>query len=195
VTQTAPTKTKKPLWKRWWLWVLVALVVIIAISATGGGDDAGSGSGGAVSDPAGAPAADAPAEAAQRFPGQTENDTVADGGQTITVDDVAITATPMAPGDDTIGATLCTTVTVVNGSDEQVSYNPFEFTLQDPAGAARNSTFGGSDTLLNSGELAPGGTVTGDVCFDATEQGGMHALIHEPVFSFSDERAVWVTTL
>lgn len=33
------TKTKKPLWKRWWLWATVA-VVIIAIATSGGADEA-----------------------------------------------------------------------------------------------------------------------------------------------------------
>ena len=60
---------------------------------------------------------------------------------------------------------LCLTVTHVNNDKHALSFNIFEWKLQDPNGVARSmSIFGDND--LGSGELAPGGTVTGDVCFE-----------------------------
>lgn len=206
-TATAPPK--RPFYKKVWFWLLVIVVLIIAIASSSSGGDGDSG--GTVSDPSpsvSAPSADSPAPdpaetpapepepEGPTFPGQQDADTVADGGQTITLDDVAITATPLEITQGQFGGPYSvTTVTIVNDSDEQIDFNPFSFTLQDPAGASRDGTFGCSDTMLNSGSLAPGGTVTGDVCFDATGQPGVHALIFEPLFSFNSDRAVWLTTL
>jgi hypothetical protein len=180
-------KKKKPIYKRIWFWLLViVLVIIIAVSAGSGGDDAAvSGNGDTTSDSGSAPAGPS-------FQGQQEGDTSAEPGQTITLDDVAITSTALVAGDATLGSTLCTTVTIANNSDDQVSFNSFEYTLQDPAGAIRNATFLGSDTLLSSGDLATGGTVTGDVCFDDAAATGTYAVIYAPAFSFSSDRAVWV---
>jgi hypothetical protein len=181
-------KKKKPIYKRIWFILLVAIVlIIIIVQATSGGDDAASvsGSGDSSSDSGEAPAG-------PTFQGQTEKDTSAEPGQTITLDDVAMTSTALVDGDATLGATLCTSVTIANNGEDQVSFNSLEWTLQDPSGAIRNTTFMGSDTLLSSGDLAPAGTVTGDVCFDATGAAGTYAVIYAPTFSFSDDRAVWV---
>jgi len=180
-------KKKKPIFKRIWFWLLVIVLVIIVAAVAGGGDDATvSGNGDPGSDGQAAPAGPS-------FQGQQESDTSAEPGQTITIDDVAMTSTALAPGDATFGATWCTSVTIVNNGQDQVSFNSLEWTLQDPAGAIRNTGFAGSATPLNSGDLAPAGTVTGDVCFDdTTGAAGTYAVIYAPAFSFSDDRAVWV---
>lgn len=181
-------KKKKPIYKRIWFILLAAIVLIFIIVQATGSDDAAtvSGTGDSSPDSGAAPAG-------PTFQGQTDKDITAEPGQTITVDEVAITSGPLAEGDTMFGPTLCTNVTIVNNGDDSQSFNPFDYKLQDPAGASRDTTLGGSDTLLNSGELAPGGTVTGDVCFDnATGAAGQYALIYAPSFSFSDERAVWV---
>ena len=131
------------------------------------------------------------------FQGQQQGDTVAEAGQSITLDDVVTTATPLAEG-QMLGTTavLCSTVTIVNNGDDAASFNGgFDWKLQDPQGAARGTTLGGSDALLSAGELAPGGTVSGDVCFDnPTGAPGQYAVIYEPAFSVSGDRAVWVNT-
>jgi hypothetical protein len=192
VPQGYELKKKKPIYKRVWFWLLAIIVLIIVITVASGGGDEPTVSGGA-SNGGDSTGGDSAAPAGPTFQGQQEGDITAEPGQTITVDDVAITSTPLAEGDATFGPTLCTTVTIVNNSDESVSFNPFDYKLQDPAGASRDTTLGGSDTLLNSGELAPAGTVTGDVCFDnPTAATGQYAVIYEPAFSFSGDRAVWV---
>lgn len=184
-------KKKKPIYKRIWFWLLAIVAVAIVATVSGGGDDkptvSGSGSSGGDS---AAPAA------GPTFQGQTEDDTTAEPGQTITIDDVAITASPLFDGDNTFGATLCSTITIVNDSSNSESFNLFDYNLQDPNGATRQIGMGGSGTELNSGELAAGGgTVTGDVCFDnATAMTGTFALTYAPAFSLSNERAVWVST-
>lgn len=188
-------KKKKPIYKRVWFWLLaIVVLIIIAAAVGGGGGDEPTVSGEAAS-PGGA-ASDAPAADAPTFQGQQEGDTVAQAGQSITLGDVVTTTTPLVEGDATLGPTLCSTVTIVNNGEDQASFNgAFEWALQDPQGASRNTTLGGSNSLLSAGELAPGGTVTGDVCFDnPTAAPGQYAVIYEPAFSFSGDRAVWVNT-
>ncbi|MCW2620286.1 MAG: hypothetical protein JWR28_3435 [Modestobacter sp.] len=191
-------KKKKPIYKRVWFWLLVIVLVIIVATVAGGGGSDPTVSGGSASASASASASSdasgsSAAPAGPTFQGQTKKDTTAEPGQTITLDDVAITSAALVDGDDTFGPTLCTNVTIVNNGKDSQSFNPYDYKLQDPAGASRDTTLGGSDNLLSSGDLAPGGTVTGDVCFDnKTAASGTYALIYAPAFSFSSERAVWV---
>ena len=179
-------KKKKPIWKRWWFWVLaiIALIVIVSVASSSSSGDSSDGVSGGTS----AGGDDAPA--GPTFQGQQDSDLSAEPGQTITLDEVDVTATPLATGDAFGTPVLCSTVTLVNGGDDAASFNTFDFTLQDPAGAARNPTFGGTEDDLGSGELAPGGTASGDVCFEGGAEPGQYALIYEA--TFSSDRAVWV---
>jgi hypothetical protein len=103
-----------------------------------------------------------------------------------------MTAAPLVQG-EAFGTTpvVCSAVSIVNGSDESVSFNPFYFELQDPAGASRSTTIGGSDSLLGSGDLAPGGTVAGDVCWEDPGAPGQHVIIHDALWG---DRSAWVQT-
>ena len=91
---------------------------------------------------------------------------------------------------------VCSTVTVVNTGGSAVSFNGgVDWKLQDPDGVARDTTPGGTDTLLGSGELAPSSAVARDVCFDNTAGApGQYALIYTPAFAPSGDRAVWLST-
>ena len=59
-------------------------------------------------------------------------------------------------------------VTITNNGDEKISYNPFDFKMQNSQGNITNHTFTtvNNDTSLNSGELAPGGKVSGTIAFE-----------------------------
>ena len=66
-----------------------------------------------------------------------------------------------------------------------------DWKLQDPAGAIRRISLG-SDNDLSSGELAPGGTVSGQVCFDAKSGAqGTWTVIYEGGI-FGSENLSWV---
>ncbi len=135
--------------------VLVS-VVACTFAVSGGGSD---------------PAPTAPGTAAPEpnaDPSPAEDDLTGNAGETITMGEVAITSTPLVTGTSGYTETLCTTATIVNSGDEAVPFNPLYWKLQDPQGAARTATFTPGETGMSSGELAPGGTVTGDVCFEDT---------------------------
>src|SRR5512132_1708664 len=60
---------------------------------------------------------------------------------------------------------LCSQVSYVNASGEEQNYNPFDWKLQDPNNNIVNATYSGEKDL-NSGSLAAGGKVAGNVCFE-----------------------------
>lgn len=183
--------------KRFILLLLLAAIITIAVATGGGGEDGATTTTEEAAAPSGA-ASEAPAEVAPAFPGATENDVVAQAGEQVDADGVQITAGPLTAGDDTFQKTLCSTVSYNNGSGEPASFNgAFDWKLQDPNGVILMNTFGGSDNALNSGELAPGGTLTADVCFTApaTQTPGQYVVLLDPAFSFSSDRIAWLNTL
>ena len=62
------------------------------------------------------------------------------------------------------------TVTYTNGGSSEASFNVYDWKAQDTQGAQRSHTYysGGNVVSLGSGTLAPGGTVTGAICFDGS---------------------------
>ena len=178
-------KKKKPIFKRVWFWLLVILVVIIIASVSGGGGGSSTSTSGSATTESASNSGGAAA------PAKAKTDVAA--GETVTMDDVQVTSTPLTPVKPQYSNSgyLCTTVTYLNGGKDSASFNTFDWKLQDPQGASRDATFGGSDKTLNSGDLAPGGTASGDVCFDdATGASGTYKVIYSASF-WDDTKATW----
>jgi hypothetical protein len=79
-------------------------------------------------------------------------------------------------------------VTIRNLGKDEVSYNPFDFKVQDANGAQESSTFASLDDSLSSGTLAPGGKVTGSIPFEVPI-GDEAKLIFQPSF-WNNQRIV-----
>jgi len=79
-------------------------------------------------------------------------------------------------------------VTIRNLGKNEVSYNPFDFKVQDANGAQENSSFASLDDSLNSGTLASGGKVTGSMAFEVPV-GDQAKLIFQPTF-WNSQRVV-----
>ena len=130
------------------------------------------------------------------FPGKQSGDVVGKAGDTIDDDGVKVTATTVAAGDATLGPTACSTITITNGSKNNLDVNALDFTLQNPAGAISNSGFLGSSNHLSSSTLIAGGSVSGDVCFDTdVSAGGQYVLLYKPTLSLFGHRRAWVNNL
>lgn len=130
------------------------------------------------------------------FPGKQSGDVVGKAGDTIDDDGVKVTATTVAAGDATLGPTACSTITITNGSKNNLDVNALDFTLQNPAGAISNSGFLGSSNHLSSSTLIAGGSVSGDVCFDTdVSAGGQYVLLYKPMLSLFGHRRAWVNNL
>lgn len=189
----AQRKALRPWYRRPKL--LLALVLALAafgvIAGVASGGSSSTDNAPTVTGPTGGPTAETPAAS---FPGQQDDDTVAQAGETITADQIAYTAAPLAAGEP-FGSeqVVCSTVQLVNNGTETTSYNQFEWKLQNPGGSITSPTIAAGN-LLTSGELAPGGTVSGDVCFTGSlTNPGTYVLFHESIASFSGDREAWVS--
>ena len=130
------------------------------------------------------------------FPGMQRSDVVGNAGEMIDDDGIQVTATPVSAGDATLGPTACSTITITNGSKNTLDVNALDFTLQDPAGSITNSGFLGSSNHLSASKLIAGGSVSGDVCFDAdVSAGGQYVLLYKPTLSLFGHRRAWVNNL
>lgn len=197
-----PPPPKKP---RLGLGARIGLIVL-AVLVVGAIGDAGSDaetteaadSTPAVRQPADAAAPARPAPPAEPeipdFAGAREGDVAGAPDSPLRVDDVMLSATALTKGDSTFSQTLCTRVSYRNGSAESISYGPFDWSLQNPRGSIVSLTFfGGADSQLSSGELAPNGTVEGDMCFeDENASKGDYVLLYDPPSFFTQERAAWI---
>jgi hypothetical protein len=179
-------KASRPWFKKKRFWVLGIIVLLVLISAlSGGGDDTSATSSGSASDTS--------QNTAPEFPGAQSTDVVGSTGDELALGAVEVSASALTVGDDVFGPTLCSEVDLNNNSEETVDFSAYDWKLQAPSGTIGNVTLAGSDRQLSTGEIAPGGTATGDVCFDAeTAESGQYVVLYEPIFSFFSDRAAWV---
>ena len=218
-----PPRPKKPLWERWWfiaLAVFLALVVIGSVagggnkrvaaraSATPGGnesaatqenqapaqqaapaptiDSGGSGAAAGSGDPT----------STTTYNGIQKGDVAVNAGESITAKGVTITSSALVSGNDVLGPTACTGVTIQNNSGKELDFNIMEFKLLSPSGTIVNTGFAGSHNIIQPGALIDGGSTSGDVCFDTDlAGGGQFVVLYEPLFSSSQQREAWVNNL
>jgi hypothetical protein len=116
-------------------------------------------------------------------------------GQTADREGLQITAGPLKKVKPQFGnALLCSQVSYVNTSGEEQNYNPFDWKLQDPNNNIVNATYSGEKDL-NSGSLAAGGKVAGNVCFEDPKLKGDYWIINEQMISLSSSQAQWKATI
>lgn len=78
------------------------------------------------------------------------------------------------------------TVNIENKGKDKLSYNPYDFKLQNSEGAQESTTFTtiDSDTSLTSGELIAGGKVSGTITFETTKgDKGLSLIYSDSVWS------------
>jgi hypothetical protein len=125
--------------------------------------------------------------------GKRDSDVCADASGTVTVDNLTVSATPLAAtGDGSGGISLCSNVTLTNSSGDSQDYDALDFKIQNPSGDLEPPSSLGISGTLHAGTLAPGGTKTGKVCDDKPERKGLYALIYKPS-SFGAQRGVWLS--
>lgn len=75
------------------------------------------------------------------------------------------------------------TVKLENNGKDQVSYNTFDFQIQDSNGVLKNEdVIVGVQNQLNSGNLTPGGKVTGNLGFQVPKDDAGLKLVFKPNF-------------
>jgi Domain of unknown function (DUF4352) len=132
------------------------------------------------------------------FPGKQKNDTGANAGDSVTVDNVTFTSVSLRRATGQYGNTtyLCTEVTIKNRSNKPARFSDvWDWKLQNPSGTIRDATLLGTETKLASGEVASGGSTTGDVCFENQADPGTYVVLLDPTIRLSTDRIGWINHL
>lgn len=80
-------------------------------------------------------------------------------------------------------------VSIENNGDDEISYNPYNFKMKNSNGQIEDQglLMIDNDTALSSGELAPGGNVSGSLSFEQPVDDDGLQLIFEPGFWNTDQ--------
>lgn len=125
----------------------------------------------AVSNAPAFPATSAASSAPNTSSGSSSSPTSGAYGTSLTSGDLTLTASaPKKVSQSSLGTQYCTTVSYKNNGSDTVAYNEFDWKFRSTNGALTSAgvDFGDSSSALNSGQLNPGGTVSGDLCSDTS---------------------------
>jgi hypothetical protein len=139
-----------------------------------------------------------PADTGADFPGKQSNDFGLNAGGSATSDGVTITSSPLTPKNQFGDTYLCTQVTMQNNSGKQATFNTlFDWKMQDPSGTTKDASVVGADNFLGAGEIAPGGTAKGDICFESPtgNPSGTYVVLFDPTIRLSSNRIGWINQL
>lgn len=165
-----------------WPWVVggIALLIIIAVSC--GSNTTTTPSGSSPAGLAGAPASPTPSF--------RETDSGRYGSPLKAGDVTVVAQAPKKSTQAYLGSQVCTTVNYTNGGTSPVAFNPFDwkFRTSDGVEASASIPFN-AKSPLRSGNLAPGGKVSGQVCSDDTISQAS-AVVYSPGFGIVNE-LVW----
>ncbi len=170
--------------------VIIAVVLTLLVGAWLGSDSDTGTTGGSTN------VASSTDDDNKRFSGQRDSDVIGEPGETLQARGVTVTAEPlkrMTP--KYFSPVLCSHVTYQNNSEDRIDYHEWDWSLQSPSGDIQTVTYSGMDDELNSGDLAPGGTTSGLVCFDTTDESGDHILLFEGFITFDSSRAAWINDI
>lgn len=146
-----------------------------------------------AADPTGAADAPGGADNGGTYAGKLKGDQLAKADRSARISGWTVTTTPLvAITDGFLGPRACTTVTLTNRDDEEQSFNVSGWKLQVPSGAVRDWSLSGENSLDITGAVAPGGRISGDVCFDGALEKGVHVMSWQPDIFTSKDRIVWL---
>lgn len=174
-------KNKKPFYKAVWFWVIIVIAVIV-IGPSLSGDNEISKTGGLVKSDSTKP--------------KTEMKTTYAIGETANLKGANVTVNKVEksnggeydnPKDGY--EFVIVEVTITNTNNSNITYNPYDFNMQNSQGNVTDMTWYTSDrdNDLSSGELAPGGTITGAIPFEQPINDSELTLIYEGNFWSSDK--------
>lgn len=183
--QNSKPKSKKPIFKKWWFWVIIVFIIIGVSSSQSANKNATKvGENGSTS--------------------QNSEQTKFKVGDVIAFDGKQITVTSVdrnySTGNDYIKPSdgkefIKVNVIIENKSDDKVSYNVFDWKVQDSNGAIESQTgnaiMANPSDNLGSGDLAKGGKKSGSIVFEVPSGDAGLILHYQP--SFWSDKAVEIT--
>ncbi|MBT2639677.1 DUF4352 domain-containing protein [Bacillus sp. ISL-39] len=165
------------IFKKWWFW-LIAVIVVIALSGGGGEEETATKLDKAAETSATAENDKKAEETSTSAGNEEEAQPVKEEfavGEKVQLGDNVLTVTK---AEKSAGSEydqpkdgheyVVVTVVIENAGEENISYNPFDFKMSNSQGQILDQAFTTIDTnsALQSGELAPGGKVTGTIAFE-----------------------------
>lgn len=157
-------KPKKAWYKRFWVWLSIIILFGIVVGAAGGGNKSTN----TATDSSNAP------QTGSTKP--EEKKTEYKVGEAATMDNRTITVTNVQRNYSTGNEYarpeagkefVVVTVEIANNGKDSLSYNTFDFKMQDTNGVQQSESIMALSTgKLNSGSLAPGGKVTGKLAYE-----------------------------
>lgn len=198
-------KEKKPIYKKWWFWLIIVVVVIGVLGATDEDEpsvvednQATEQESDEIETTEDNEEIEPEEEPEEELEDETEEpeDMEFGVGESIQLGDNILTVSNVekSQGDDFDNPSegkeyVIVTVEIENAGDENISYNPLNFKMQNSNGQIENQAFTiiDTDTSLSSGELAPGGNVSGTIVFEQPIDDPGLILIYEPSFWGNDE--------
>ena len=167
--------SKKPIFKKWWFWVVIIVILIgIGVVISRGNNDA-------------VKVGENDNSLQEQ---QTEfkvGDVIAYDGKEITVESVERNwiAEYSKPSDGKEYVKV--NIYIENKSDEKISYNVYDWEMQDSNGDIKSQAFVvGNDDNLGSGELAKGGKKSGSIVFEVPN-GDNELVLHYKSSFWSDK--------
>ena len=183
---------------KWGLIIVGVLVLIAILSSLFGGDSEEADTDAASNNDSSANSQDAAVGGEDADAAADEEDATTEfaPGQTYTTSKgLDVTVNSVSTTSDALGSSyIAAEVTYLNNGDEQLSFGPTDWSVQTPAGVVSDFTYAPIDGILDSGELTPGGTITGTVFFEGTDS-GEYRIMWEPMFSFSSDSATWIANI
>jgi hypothetical protein len=161
--------TPAPKKKRKWPWIVGGVVLLLVLLSAIGGR-------GSSTSPTPAAGGSAAAQ-----PAQSDGQPIA-AGETVTSSDLQVTAEPVRKVKPKYtDPQLCSRVSYRNAGSDEEFFNVLDWKIQSPDGVQQLATYA-LDKGLSSGQLAPGGTVSGDVCRQGAGGGGEYLVILDRTF-------------
>ncbi len=167
---------KKPLYKKWWFWVLIVVVIII-IAMAGSSNNTTTETGGSTT------------ESVSTEEEKTEYNKGEEailGNGSITVTEVKKSQGNEWDKPKSGKEYVIVSVTIENKGNNNLSYNPYYFKMQNSQGQQEDITFTtiDQDTSLQSGELVAGGKVSGTITFEEpTGDTGLILIYNDNIWS------------
>lgn len=137
------------------------------------------------------------APGALTFPGMEEGDAAANAGDTVTINDVSVTAGPLFDATRLGKPYLCSTVTVTNNSKKSIMASDSDWKIQTPRGSVVPAMSFADHNPFGRGEIASGGGMaSGDLCISQDQESteGTWVVLYDP-YSYSTSssgRVGWI---
>lgn len=167
-------KNKKPIYKKWWVWVL-AVIVVAGIAGGAGNDESSNGGSESNNTASGGQTNDKKSEEVKEFYAVGEEVKLGDNVLIVNSVEKSSGSEWDKPKDGM--EYVVVNVTIKNGGSSEISYNPFDFQMQNSQGQITDQAFTtiNTDSALSSGNLAGGGQVSGTIAFE--QPAGDEALV------------------